>query len=125
MPHLKIEYTGNIEAETDMAALCKALARTLVELEDAQGRTVFPFDGTRVLAYPAPHHAVADGEHDKAFVYLNLRITPGRGAALLEHAGDALLAVATAHFAPLLARRPLRLTLHIDEGTPVYEGKLS
>lgn len=125
MPHLKIEYTGNIEAETDMAALCKALARTLVELEDAQGRTVFPFDGTRVLAYPAPHHAVADGEHDKAFVYLNLRITPGRGAALLKHAGDALLAAATNHFAPLLARRPLRLTLHIDEGMPVYEGKLT
>ena len=125
MPHLKIEYTGNIEAETNMGALCKALARTLVELEDAQGRTVFPFDGTRVLAYPAPHHAVADGEHDKAFVYLNLRITPGRGAALLKHAGDALLAAATAHFAPLLARRPLRLTLHIDEGEPVYEGKLS
>ena len=125
MPHLKIDYTANIEAETDMGALCKALARTLVELEDSQGRTVFPFDGTRVLACPAPHHAVADGEHDKAFVYVNLRIAPGRGAALLKHVGEALLAVATAHFAPLRARRPLRLTLHIDEGAPLYEGKLS
>lgn len=125
MPHLKIEYTGNIEAQAGMNALCKALARTLVELEDGQGRTVFPFEGTRVLAYPAPHHAVADGEHDKAFVYLNLRIAPGRGAALLQQAGDALLAQTREHFAALLARRPLRITLHIDEGSPVYEGKLS
>jgi 5-carboxymethyl-2-hydroxymuconate isomerase len=125
MPHLKIEYTGNIEAQAGMNALCKALARTLVELEDGQGRTVFPFEGTRVLAYPAPHHAVADGEHDKAFVYLNLRIAPGRGAALLQQAGDALLAQTREHFAALPARRPLRITLHIDEGSPVYEGKLS
>ena len=125
MPHLKIEYTGNIEAQADMGALCKILARTLVELEDGQGCAVFPFDGTRVLAYPAPHHAVADGEHDKAFVYLNLRITPGRSEALLKQAGEALLAQTRAHFEVLLASRPLRITLHIDEGSPVYEGKLT
>ena len=125
MPHLRIEYTGNIDAQADMGALCKALARTLVELEDGHGRSVYPFDGTRVLAYPAPHHAVADGEHDKAFIYLNLRIAPGRDAALLRRTGDALLAQARAHLAPLLAGGQLRVTLHIDEGSPVYEGKLS
>lgn len=123
MPHLRIEYSGNIEAQAEMGALCKALARTLVELEDGQGRTVFPFDGTRVLAYPAPHHAVADGAPDKIFVYLNLRITAGRTAALVETVGRALLAQVDAHFAPLSGKLPIRITLHIDEGHPVYEGK--
>ena len=35
---------------------------------------VFPTGGVRVLAYPAAHCAVADGERDYAFVYLNLRM---------------------------------------------------
>ena len=123
MPHLKIEYTANLDAETDIGALCKTLARTVVGLKDEHEQPVFPLHGTRVLAYPAPHYAVADGEEDRAFVYLNLRITPGRSPERLLAVGDALLAQAKAHFAPLLASRALRITLHIDEGHPVYEGK--
>jgi len=127
MPHLKIEYTANLDAETDIGALCKSLARTVVGLKDEHGQPVFPLNGTRVLAYPAPHYAVGDGEGDGngdgAFVYLNLRITPGRTPERLLAVGDALLASTKAHFASLLASRALRITLHIDEGHPVYEGK--
>jgi 5-carboxymethyl-2-hydroxymuconate isomerase len=123
MPHLKIEYTANLDAETDIGALCKSLARTVVGLKDEHEQPVFPLHGTRVLAYPAPHYAVADGEEDRAFVYLNLRITPGRSPERLLVVGDALLAQTKAHFAPLLASRALRITLHIDEGRQVYEGK--
>jgi hypothetical protein len=62
MPHLVILYTGNLDAETDMPALCRTLCR-----HDADGARrsrraqVFPTGGTRVLAYPAAHWAVADG----------------------------------------------------------------
>ena len=125
MPHLKIEYTPNIEAQAQMGALCKKRACTLVEMEDGHGRSLFPFDGTRVLMYPAVHFAVADGEQDKAFVYLNLRIAPGRNAEQVKSAGEALLAVTREHLGPLVAQRPLRVTLHIDVGNPVYEGKLA
>lgn len=123
MPHLKIEYTANLEAETDIGALCQLMARTLVGLQDEHGHPVFPFNGTRVLAYPAPHYAVADGAQDRAFVYLNLRITSGRSPERLLAVGDALLAQVKLHFEALLARRALRITLHIDEGQQVYEGK--
>ena len=123
MPHLTIEYTANLDAETDIGALCKSLSRTLVDLKDKRAQPVFPFSGTRVLAYPARHYAVADGGADRAFVYLNLRITPGRSQERLQAVGDALLVQVKAHFAELLARRSLRITLHIDEGQPVYEGK--
>ena len=125
MPHLRIDYTGNLAARTDMDALCRCLAVTLVELDDGAGMTLFPYEGTRVLAYPAPHFAVADGSADKAFVYLNLRIASGRSAAQVAAAGEALLAAAHAHFAPLMAQRQLRVTLHIDVGAPVYEGKFA
>ncbi|MDL2354524.1 MAG: 5-carboxymethyl-2-hydroxymuconate isomerase [Pseudomonadota bacterium] len=125
MPHLKIDYSANLDAHTDMGQLCRALAATLAGLRDARGEPLFPLAGSRVLACPAPHHAVAGGRDGYGFVYLNCRITPGRERALVDAAGDALLATVKAHFAPLLAERPLGITLHIDELAPAYEGKFS
>ena len=60
MPHLVILYTPNLEAKTDMSALCRALANTMIQQLDEDGKQVFPTGGTRVLAYPAAHYAVAD-----------------------------------------------------------------
>jgi 5-carboxymethyl-2-hydroxymuconate isomerase len=125
MPHLNIDYTANLDAHTDIGELCKTLSHTLVTLKDATGALVFPLYGTRVLAYPAAHYAVADGEQGRGFVYLNLRITPGRSPELVQTIGDTLLSSARAHLAPVLDQLPLRLTLHIDATPPGYEGKFS
>ena len=125
MPHLKIEYTANLEAHTDIGALCKTLSHTLVTLRDANGTLVFPLYGTRVLAYPATQYAVADGEQGRGFVYMNMRVTPGRSDELIQAVGDAVLAAAKAHLAPALEQLPLRLTLHIDATPPGFEGKFS
>jgi len=125
MPHLKIEYTANLDAHSDIGELCKTLSHTLVTLKDAGGTLVFPLLGTRVLAYPASQYAVADGEQGRAFVYMNMRITPGRSEELVNAVGDAVLAAARAHLAPALDKLPLRLTLHIDATPPAYEGKFS
>jgi 5-carboxymethyl-2-hydroxymuconate isomerase len=124
MPHLVILYTGQLDAETDMPALCRALADTMQACRDEAGAAVFPVGGIRVLAYPAPHFAVADGSADMGFVYLNLRMGRGRSAATQRAAGDALTATAKAHFAPLLARRLVGITLQIDEGPEVYDAKI-
>lgn len=124
MPHLMIHYTGNLDAEADMAALCRKLADTMLAVRDEAGQQVFPTGGARVLAYPAPHFAVADGERDYAFVYLNLRMGRGRSEAVRQRAGDALAACAREHFAAILERRHLGLTLQIDEGPEVYDAKM-
>lgn len=123
MPHLRIDYTGNLDAHVDMQALCTQLCRTLTQFQDETGNSVFPLTGTRVLAYPAPYAAVADGADDRAFVYLLLRIAPGRPPALLDAVGKALLAQVDRHLAPITALRSIRATLQFDEGKPVYEGK--
>jgi 5-carboxymethyl-2-hydroxymuconate isomerase len=126
MPHLVILYTPNIEAETDMGALCRTLADTMLEQRDESGKPVFPTGGTRVLAYPAAHYAVADGKADYAFVYLNLRMASGRPDAIKKRAGDALLAGVRAHFDPIFSTRHLGITLQIDESPgQVYDGKHS
>ncbi|WP_096666290.1 5-carboxymethyl-2-hydroxymuconate Delta-isomerase [Polaromonas sp. AET17H-212] len=126
MPHLVILYTPNLETTTDMTALCRALADTMLAVQDDEGKQVFPTGGTRVLAYPAAHYAVADGKQDYAFVYLNLRMAAGRSDATKKRAGDALLAMATAHFGSLMKNRLIGITLQVDESPgQVYDGKHS
>jgi 5-carboxymethyl-2-hydroxymuconate isomerase len=125
MPHLKIEYTANLDAHADIGEFCKVLSHTLVTMKDGNGTLVFPLYGTRVLAYPAARYAVADGEQGRPFVYMNMRVTPGRSDELIKAVGDELLAAAKAYLAPVLEQLPLRLTLHIDATPPGYEGKFS
>ncbi|MGC1174956.1 5-carboxymethyl-2-hydroxymuconate isomerase [Polaromonas sp.] len=126
MPHLVILYTPNLDAATDMTALCRALADTMLAVKDEEGKQVFPTGGTRVLAYPAAHYAVADGKQNYGFVYLNLRMAAGRSDATKKRAGDALLAAAAAHFDPLMKDRLVGVTLQVDESPgQVYDGKHS
>jgi 5-carboxymethyl-2-hydroxymuconate isomerase len=124
MPHLVILYTPNLEADTDMSALCRTLADTMLTVKDEAGKPVFPIGGVRVLAYPAAHFAVADSQRDYAFAYLNVRMARGRSDVARRNAGDALTAAIQAHFAPVLARRPVGLTLQIDEGAEVFDAKI-
>lgn len=123
MPHLVILYTPNLDAETDMTALCRRLADAMATVRDDADRPVFPTGGIRVLAYPAAHYAVADGSGDFGFCWFHLRMGRGRSAAVQQAAGQALTAVAREHLAPVLARRAIGLTLQIDEGPEVFDAK--
>jgi 5-carboxymethyl-2-hydroxymuconate isomerase len=126
MPHCVILYTPNLERKTDVSALCRKLADTMLTVLDESGKQVFPTGGTRVLAYPAAHYAVADGKGDYGFMYLNVRMGTGRSDAVKKDAGDRLLAVVKEHFAPIFERELVGLTLQIDESPgQVYDGKHS
>ncbi len=143
MPHLVILYTGNLDALVDMPQLCRELADAMLTVRDEDGAQVFPTGGTRVLAYPAPHFAVADGgaagraagagktgisgddPGEYGFIYLNLRMGRGRSSATQKRAGDALLAAARARFDPVMADRHIGLTVQVDEGPEVFDAKHS
>lgn len=137
MPHVVILYTGNLEPLTDMSLLCRSLADTMLTIHAEDGSQVFPTGGTRVYAYPAAHHAVSDGgvagqaaggDGDYGFIYINLRMGSGRSDAVKKASGDALLACAKAHLAPLFVnpRKHIGLTLQIDEAPgQVYDAKHS
>jgi 5-carboxymethyl-2-hydroxymuconate isomerase len=134
MPHLVILYSGNLDARADVSALCRTLADTMLAQRDEAGLPVFPPGGTRVLAYPAPHFAIADGgaagraaggDGDYGFAVLNLRMGRGRSAAVQQQAGAALAAAAREHFAPLLASMHLGVTVQVDVGGEVFDAKHS
>jgi 5-carboxymethyl-2-hydroxymuconate isomerase len=126
MPHCVILYTPNLEAKTDVSKLCRTLADEMLTILDEAGRQVFPTGGTRVLAYPAAHYAVADGKGDYGFMYLNVRMGAGRSDAVKKEAGDRLLARVKEHVAPMFERERVGVTLQIDESPgQVYDGKHS
>ncbi len=134
MPHLVILYTGQLDQETDMHALCRTLADTMLRVKDEDEKQVFPTGGTRVLAYPAAHYAVADGgtagqaaggSGDYAFVYLNLRMGRGRSEATQQRAGQALIDATREHFADVFAKRHIGITLQVDVGQEVFDAKHS
>ena len=139
MPHRVLLYSGNLDRPaaqggTDMGVLCRALCDALLTVRDEQDRQVFPTGGTRVLAFPAAHWAIADGGAageaagrggDYAFVYLNLRMAQGRSAAVHQRTGQTIEAVAKAHFAAHLAGRAIGITVQVDEGHEVFDAKNS
>ncbi len=126
MPHLVLLYTPDMERDADIPGLCRALADSMLEQRDEAGKAVFPTGGTRVLAYPAAHCAVADGKGDYGFLYANLRMGSGRSAAVHKAVGDNLLQVLKVRLDGLLQQRPIGLTLQIDESTQqVYDAKHS
>jgi 5-carboxymethyl-2-hydroxymuconate isomerase len=124
MPHLVMLYTPQLEAEADFPRLCRRLADAMLSVRDEQGAQVFPTGGTRVLAYPAAHYAVADGSGDYGFIYFNVRMAKGRSTAVHKAVGETLAATVREELAPLLAARPVGLTLQVDEGHEVFDAKL-
>ena len=134
MPHLVILYSGNVDQMTDMSALCRKLADAMLVVRDEAGAQVFPTGGTRVLAYPAAHWAIADGgaagqaaggSGDYAFVYLNLRMGRGRSNATKNRAGQAISIKAREHFADILKTQHIGITVQVDEGHEVFDDKHS
>ncbi|MGE4241297.1 5-carboxymethyl-2-hydroxymuconate Delta-isomerase [Ramlibacter sp.] len=126
MPHCVILYTPNVDKLTDMTALCRTVADAMLTVRDEAGKQVFPTGGTRVLAYPATHYAVADGKGDYAFVYLNVRMAGGRSAEVKQNAGDTLFTAVKEHFAPMFEQSLIGITLQVDESPgQVYDGKHS
>ncbi len=134
MPHLVVLYTGNLDKLTDMNTLCRSLADAMLTVKDEAGAQVFPTGGTRVLAYPAPYYAVADGgaagkaaggDGDYAFMYLNLRMARGRSEATQQRAGEAVLAAARERIDPLMKTHHIGVTVNVDVGAEVFDAKHS
>ncbi len=125
MPHVVIHYSDNLGPDAAIGRLCSGLAAAIVAQREPGGERVFPIGGTRVMAYPASAFAVADGGADRAFVYVNVRIAAGRTPAAVQATGEALTDVVRTHFASIFARRPIGITLQIDEGAPAFDAKHS
>ena len=114
MPHLIIEYTANIRAEADIAALLRKANDVIIAQDGA-----FPIGGIRSRAIELTDYRMADGAADYAFVHATLKIGAGRSPEVKKRVCDELFEAIKAHFADLFARRYLALSMELyefDEG---------
>jgi len=109
LPHLIIEYSANLEAELDFPAVLTALR------DAALATGIFPLGGIRVRAYATDHDLIADGDPSNAFVHVMLRVGHGSDAATLQRACEKIFAAACAALQELYRRRPLGISLELQE----------
>lgn len=117
MPHLTVEYSANLEGQSNMGALCKSLHAAMM----ASG--LFELGAVRVRARPCPHFAVADLLTENAFADMILRIGKGRTEDEKKTVGAALMKTAEVHFAPLLAHPHFALTLEVQEISSAFSWR--
>ncbi|MDN5842213.1 MAG: 5-carboxymethyl-2-hydroxymuconate Delta-isomerase [Alcaligenaceae bacterium] len=119
MPHLTIEYSGNLRDQADMPVLMRRLSEVLIAEKTADGKQIYPTGGIRVRAIPYEDYCIAaDQIPDAGFVHTTLRIGPGRTPTELKSTGDHLFEAVSKHFADLFEHRGLSLSLAISEFPP-------
>lgn len=117
MPHLTIEYSANLESQSDLGALCRDLRNVLL----ASG--LFEIGAVRVRARPCPHYAIADMLPENAFADMILRIGTGRSETEKKAVGKALMQAAESHFAAELAAPHFALTLEVQEISAAFSWR--
>jgi len=117
MPHLTVEYSANLQDQTDLDGLCRGLHAAML----ASG--LFEIGAVRVRALRADHYAVADLLPQNAFAHLTLRLGAGRTLAERKSAGDLIFAAATNALAPLFTTPHFALTLEMVEIDPDLSWK--
>lgn len=109
MPHFIIEYSANLEPEVDVAGLCEVIRAAAARID------TFPTAGIRVRAFRADHCAIADGNPKHGFVDISIRLREGRAQDVKQAASAEVFEAARAYLAPIIARRPLALSLEMRD----------
>lgn len=105
MPHITLEYSANMEARADMAALCNHLRLAAIETG------VMPMPGIRVRAFAARHVSIADGDPDHAFVDISVRLREGRDLVTRKRATQIIFDAAKDFLTPVLDSSSLALSI--------------
>jgi len=112
MAHVTIEWTANLEGQIDLGALMALVAQDMRERADG----VFPVGGIRVRAYRVDDYVIADGLcDDDAFINLDVKMGAGRSEEFRQRYFDALFERITAHLRELSERRPLAVSMYVEE----------
>ncbi len=110
MPHLRLEYSGNIDIEeNNLNMLFSRLHEVLV---NKAGAELFRCQ-SRAMCYE--NFFVGDGKANRAFVYLQVFLLEGRTINQLQETGNELLRVLQDGFKDLLLRYNAQISVHLNE----------
>ncbi|MGJ4997546.1 5-carboxymethyl-2-hydroxymuconate Delta-isomerase [Bradyrhizobium sp. HKCCYLS3077] len=108
MPHFSIEYSANLDARVDMAAVCEVVRKAASETG------IFPIGGIRVRAIRCEHYAIADGKLDYGFLAMLLRLGEGRDLPARQKAGEHVFKALSAHLDPVFANSKFALSFDMQ-----------
>lgn len=117
MPHLTMEYSANLEAKADIAALCQTAKTAMMDTG------LFELGAVRVRALRCEHYAIADEAADNAFLAVLVRIGAGRTLEEKKHLGETLHSAFSQMLAPLFATPHFALSVDIIENDPALSWK--
>ncbi len=112
MPHVIVEYSGNLDTSIDIGTLTADLHRVVIDSGLAETVAV------RTRAERREVYRVADGDPNNAFVHITARLREGRTRAQRHALGQSLLEAANGRLEPAYARHPLALTVEVHEIDP-------
>ena len=118
MPHIQIDYSGNLEEVVDMAALCEQIRAAAVDV------ATFPTAGVRVRAVRVDHYAIADGNPKHGFIDVSIRLRAGRSEDEKQNATHRIFDVAHDFIRPALRSRSIALSLELREINPDLSPKV-
>lgn len=109
MPHIGIEYSGNLDDIIDVSALCETLRIAGIETG------IFPLPGIRVRAFRADHYAIADGDPKHGFIDISVRLREGRPQEKKEAATAHLFNAAQSFLAGAFEANSIALSLEMRD----------
>jgi 5-carboxymethyl-2-hydroxymuconate isomerase len=111
MPHVMVEYSGNLDNSMDVQGLLNALHQAMIDSGHA------PLEGIRTRAMRREHFCVADRNPDNAFVHIIVRMREGRPKEAYQNVAEMLMAAAEKSLDAALKKHPMQLALEMHEIT--------
>lgn len=109
MPHLTLEYTSNLRDKAPDAELLLRLHRVL---ESVAGVRI---DNCKSRWREVERWAIGKGEHESAFVHLDIRVFDGRPEEVRRTVGVAALDILRSQFLPAPEGVELQITVEVRE----------
>lgn len=119
MPHIIVEYSGNLNSSVPWPDVLKALHDAAAEMPE------LPLSGLRTRARAFDDYIIADGSPRNAFVHAVLRMGHGRSEEARQRIGDTLFGVLCETLKPLFDERPVSVSFEIQEIHPVFNFRKS
>ena len=117
MPHLIVEYSGNLEEVLNLDSLLDCLHATAIETG------MFPIGGIRIRAYKAEHYRIADCAPDNSFVHVSAIVGAGRPLDRREQVSRILFEALCEELKTIAETSPIAISFNMREFDSVLNFK--
>jgi 5-carboxymethyl-2-hydroxymuconate isomerase len=119
MPHLLLEYTGNIQAKINFKVLFSTLHTLLFDVAKAE------IPACKSRATRLEDYFVGDGNSNNSFAHLDIMLMAGRTPEAKKQLGEKALAILRDFFQESAKERNLQITVKVTDMPAEFYFKTS